>query len=280
MLLFFNHMLLLAANDNFPMGARALGMGNAAVANEDVWSHFNNVAGTARLDKLHFSSFAERRYNFSAFDRVAAVGAVPLSLTPVKYGCGSFGLHRLGNEYYNETRLNTGYAHNIMGVNLGIQLEYAQVAIQEWGSKGNLIINFGGQAQITKHLRFGAHIYNISQAKIAVYEDERVPTIMKAGLSYSPSKSLMLNCEVEKDIEKQTRFKAGVEYVLIEKIFLRTGINVNPEKYFFGMGFTNKQLSIGYAVTVHQQLGLCHALGLGFTFHSRKLLQATSAAKE
>ncbi|MFN0048807.1 MAG: hypothetical protein ACKVOU_06775, partial [Cytophagales bacterium] len=186
------------------------------------------------------------------------------------------GLYRFGNDLYNETRLSLGYAHNIMGVNLGLQAEYVQVAISEWGSKGNLVINFGGQVQIINNLRFGAHIYNINQAKIATYQDERIPTIMKAGVSYIPIKRLSLNAEVEKDIEKPLKVKAGVEYGVIEKLYFRTGINVNPVKYYFGAAFITKSLAIGYAISIHEQLGLSHAFSVGFIFNAAKESSQTS----
>ncbi len=272
-LLIFNFLLFFfvadAANDNFPIGARAIGLGNAVAANEDAWSTFNNIAGIARLDKVNVGAFFERRYSFSSFDQFAAVGSLPLAITPLKYGNVGVGMYRLGNDLYNEHRFNVGFAHNIMGVNLGIQAEYVQVAISEWSSKGNVVINFGGQVQIVKNLRFGAHIYNINQAKIATYKDERIPTIMKAGLSYIPFNRLQLNVELEKDVEKLARFKAGLEYGLYDKVFFRTGININPIKYFFGLGFVTKSVGLHYAVSVHEQLGLSHSLSISYIFHSR-----------
>lgn len=221
-----------AANDNFPMGARSVGMGNASVVNEDAWAIFNNISGVAKLKAVNPSFTFERRYNFRAFDLIGAAVNLPFANTPLKYGNVAVGFYRLGNLDYNETRANIGYAHNIMAVSLGIQVEYVQVSISDLGSKGNVIVNFGGQAQITKTLKFGAFIYNINQAKIASYRDERIPTIMKAGLSYNPMQKLFLNVEMEKDVELSPRFKAGVEYAIIDKLFLRTGFNVNPQSIF------------------------------------------------
>jgi len=259
-----------AANENFPIGARAIGMGNAVAANEDVWSTFNNIAGIGKLDKINVAAFFERRYNFSGFDQFAVVGNLPLAITPLKYGNVALGLYRFGTELYNESRFNVGYAHNIMGVNLGIQAEYVQVTISEWSSKANVVINFGGQVQIVKNLRFGAHIYNLNQAKIATYQDERIPTVMKAGIAYLPFNRLSLNAEMEKDVEKPARFKVAVEYGLLDKLFFRTGINTNPVKYFFGLGFVTKSLGLHYAISVHELLGLSHSLSVGYIFHSRK----------
>lgn len=268
-----------SANDNLPMGARAVGLGNASAANEDVWAVYNNIAGVARLSHPSAAAFFERRYNFSAFDRVGIAANVPTALNSAKYGNTGITLSRVGNDLYNEMRMGAGYAHNIMNVNLGIQAEYVQVAVSELGSKGNLIINFGGQAAVSKMLRFGAHIYNINQAKINAYQDERIPTIMKFGISLTPVPQLAVNAEMEKDVMLPPRFKGGLEYGILYhenyKVFLRTGINVNPEKYFFGVEFQNKITQIGYSVAIHQQLGWVHAFSVGFSFLTKKRVAAS-----
>lgn len=268
--------LVNAAGNRFPIGARAVALGNAVAANEDVSSVFNNIAGIAKLDRVNMSAFFESRYNFSAFNQYAIVGNLPLASTPLKYGNIGIGVFRLGNELYNETRANVGFAHNIKGVNLGIQAEYIQIAISEWGSKGNIAINFGGQVQVLPNLKFGAHIYNINQAKIATYQDERIPTIMKLGVSFKPAKRLSLNAEIEKDVMLPTRFKAGVEYGLLDKLYFRTGINTNPVKYFFGFSFLTKSMALGYAMSVHEQLGLSHAISIAYLFKAGKNATQTS----
>lgn len=250
-----------AANDNLPIGARALGLGNAAVTISDPFAVFNNIAGVAGLENTNIGVFYERRYNFSGFNIFSFVAN-----HPTKFGNAALGLYRFGDDLYNEMRINAGWAHKISFVSLGIQVEYMQTSIQDLGVKRNVVINFGGQAEITKHLVFGAHIYNLNQAKIAEYKDERIPTIMKAGLSYKPIKQLMLNIEVEKDIIQKIRYKLGIEYVVIEKIKFRTGINIQPQVVFFGTGYNSKTFFIDYALTWHQQLGFSHSISLVFQF--------------
>jgi hypothetical protein len=123
---------------------------------------------------------------------------------------------------------------------------------------------------ITPRFRFGAHIYNLNQAKLATYKNERIPTIMKAGFSYFPIKKLFLNAEIEKDVELSPRFKAGLEYAIIDKFFVRTGFNVNPDKYYFGAGFQNHRFQFNYAITVHSQIGAIHTMGIGLLFKPKK----------
>lgn len=250
-----------AANDNLPIGARAVGLGNAAATISDPFAVFNNIAGVASLTNTNIGVFYERRYNFSGFNIFSIVAN-----QPTKYGNGAIGIYRFGDDLYNEMRINAGWAHKISFVSLGLQVEYLQTAIQDLGIKRNLVINFGGQAEITNQLVFGAHIYNLNQAKIADYKDERIPTIMKAGLSYKPIKQLLLNIEVEKDIVQKIKYKVGIEYIVLEKIRFRTGINIQPQVIFFGTGYSSKTFIIDYALTWHQQLGLSHSISLVYQF--------------
>jgi hypothetical protein len=255
-----------ATNDMVPIGARAVGLGNAAVAISDQWAVFNNIAGVAALENTHVSGFYENRFNFSGFNIVAFAAN-----HPTKFGNAALGVYRFGDELYNETQASFGWAHRISFVSLGIQAEYVQTSIQDLGTRRNVVINFGGQADITKNITFGAHVYNLNQARFAEYKDERIPTIMKAGLSFRPIKQIMLNAEVEKDIEKKVRYKFGLEYAIIENLKFRTGINIQPQIAFFGLGYNSRILFIDYAFSWHEQLGFSHSVSLSYTFLKRTI---------
>mgnify|MGYP002777340869 CR=1 FL=1 len=245
----------------FPVGARSVGMGNAAVTISDPWATFNNIAGLASLTNSGVAFFYEKRYNFSAFNLLGSAVCLP-----TKYGVPGLGLFRFGDALYNESRINFGWAHKINKVSLGIQADYLQIYIAEFGAKNNLALNFGGQVEIIKQLIFGATVYNLNQASISSYQDERIPTIMKAGLGYKPHRRLMLNLEIEKNVLKPSLVKIGLEYCIIDNIAARTGINTNTDNIFFGFGYKNKVLHLDYAVSIHHALGFSSAFSLGFIF--------------
>jgi len=277
-----------AQNDGAPIGARAVGIGNSTVTISDQWAIFNNAAGMANIENIAVGVFFENRFGMKEFSSVAAGFVFPVNqlfrsdtlssytataTATSSYGVAGMSFYRFGDQLYNEQRAGIGYAHNIKNISLGIKVNYWQLSIEGLGTKRTYTIEFGGQAAITKELIFGAHIYNINQAKLAEYKDERVPTIMKAGLSYRPRvlvDKLMLNIETEKDVDFPVSFKAGVEYMIIEKLSLRTGISTRPFFNYFGVGFQFKSFDVNYALSTHSDLGLSHYLSVSYNFENIK----------
>jgi hypothetical protein len=267
-LLFFSNFKTFAANDYFPIGARAIGLANTSVALTENWSIFNNIAGLGGVKNTQVGMFYEQKYRFSDFNLAAISFNCPVQKAQKNWGKMGFGIAHFGNQLYKEIRANMGWANKIRFVSLGFQLEYLQTTIETIGSKSNLACNLGGQAEISKNLTFGACIFNINQAKIS--ENESIPTLMKAGISYHYLTKIVLNAEIEKEIEKRNLYKLGLEYAIIERIIVRTGINLQPEIYFFGFGWQSKIFDFNYAFILHPVLGDSHAFSMNFNLFRKK----------
>ncbi|SDL35108.1 hypothetical protein SAMN05421823_105273 [Catalinimonas alkaloidigena] len=256
----------LAGNDAPVSGGQAQGMGGTGVTLRDTWSLFNNVGGLAGLDKPSVGLFFERRFATNAFN----VGALAVAFPGQRWGAAGLSFRRFGTDLYNEQRLGLAYGHKLGEVTLGAQAEYLQTAIAEVGTRHAFVLNLGGVASILPHLHFGAYIFNVTQTRLADYLDERVPTVMKAGLSYRPTDALMINLETEKDLDYPALVRAGVEYRIIPEVALRTGISTDPSVFYFGAGFTRHQFALDYALSTHPSLGLSHHLSLQYRFDVRK----------
>lgn len=251
--------------ENPAMGARAYGMANASVTLKDQWSVFNNIGGMAGVKNISGQIAYHNRFGIANF-QTFALGVV----APVKVGVVGLSVSRFGDNLYSEQRLGLGYSHQIKNVSLGAKINYVQVRIQDLGSQGAFAFEFGGVARISKEITFGAHIYNFNQGRLKTSfgDAEKVPVIMKAGLSYQPVKALLVNIETEKDIDLPATFKAGVEYELVKNIFLRTGIQTEPFNNFFGIGFTPRWFQLNYALSTNDALGVSHHLS--FTYQLGK----------
>jgi len=119
---------------------------------------------------------------------------------------------------------------------------------------------------IAEKLLIGAHVNNPLRLTLDDETDEKLPTVMRFGLNYSPSKKISVLVEVEKDIDYSPVYKFGLEYLPVEKLALRGGFNANPFQGFFGVGLNLKNLSIDVASAFHPVLGVSPQLSLAYAF--------------
>ena len=209
----------------------------------------NNVGGLGQLDQFSIYASYEILYNLVDLSNQSMGLILPLSL-----GNLGFDVNRLGGELYDEMSAGLSYSNQFGLASLGLKINYFQMLIEGLEKQSTLILEFGGIAEITPRWFFGAHIYNLTQARIADGVGY-IPTVVKAGLSYRPFQTLSLNLEVLKDIDFEPTVRLGLEYEAFRFFRLRTGFNDQPFKAFGGFGFHKNRLSIDYSYGTHQQLG-------------------------
>ncbi len=254
------------------LGARSSGLAYTSITISDVWAASNNIAASAQLDKSSVGLHYDNRFFQSSFNTIGFAVVQPT----YKLGNASMVLQRFGNQHFSRTNIALGYAHKIEWVSLGIQLEYVQSYVSEFGSKNNLMINFGGMARITNSLQFGATIKNINQASLAKYTDERLPTVMALGISYRPYEKLMLNAQVQKDVERQASFHFGTEYEIIQNFKVRTGISAPIFFAHFGIGYAYHGFELNYSAMIHEKLGFSNAISLNYSFGNKSTTNTSS----
>lgn len=243
-------------------GARAAGMGGAAVTFQDVWALGNNTAGLAYLEHPSAGVYVENRFGQNAFTTVALQAVYPTQ----RYGTYGLSLSRFGDALFSQQHAGFGVAHKLGQFSLGAKVDVWQVAVEGYGSQKAVALSVGGMGEIIPDLYFGAFAYNLNQAKLASFEDERLPTIMKAGLSYRPTAKFILAAETEKNIDYDADFKVGVAYELLkEKFILRTGISTGTSSLTFGTGFRARQLQVDYAFGSTTPIGNSHHLSVSYS---------------
>jgi opacity protein-like surface antigen len=245
----------------FPRGGRSMGMGNANVTIGDAWSIFNNIGGLAKTENSQVTFSYDHRLNLDELTTLAA-GAVFKG----KNKAFGLGISSFGSEHFSQNQIGLGFSNQLGIASLGIKVNYLQTSIEGFGRGVAAVIEFGGVAELTPQLFFGAHIYNITRAKYGKNSDDRLPTTIKAGISYRPNSKVMVNLEAEKDILLDPLLKMGLEYNLMDRIWGRVGMNTDPNKFFFGVGFRPKRFHFDYAMTQHQNLGLTHHFSFNYLF--------------
>ncbi|WP_026966165.1 hypothetical protein [Algoriphagus terrigena] len=238
-------------------GARSQGMGSAKVILPDAWTYFNNIGALDRLEQTEISAGFDHRYGISELSTVdLAVG------WKNNFGTLGLGLSRFGGKLFNQQLIGLGFSNTLGIVSLGAKIDWFQTQIEGFGTGHALIFSLGGVAELGPKFFLGANFSNLNQAKISNNSEQRLPTAVQLGISYLPSESLRIQAEVEKDIEIDPVFKAGIEYRLRDWIYLRTGISSNPSRLSFGLGMRKNQFGFDYAYGQNTSLGRTHHLSL------------------
>ena len=251
---------LFAQNGTPPAaGARSVGMGYTGITYTDINSIFSNQAGLAHLETMAVTAYGEQRFLVSAIKAIGFGAALP-----TRSGTFGLSLHYFGFEQYNEQRIGLAYGRKLLEkLSIGAQLLMLNTRIPEYGNKAAFTFEVGAQAELLPQLHLGIHLFSPGRVKLA--EENLMPTVLKLGLSYLPSNKLSLLAEVEKDIDYDARAKFGIEYQIIDPLFLRFGVATQPSQLSFGLGYALPNgLSIDIASTYHQVLGFTPAAGITF----------------
>ena len=236
-------------------GALSFGIADANVCLSDGFAPINNIAGIAEASSSQFSLSAKVLYEGTDLSSQYLTGLFPLKKFTV-----SAGILNHGNSFFNQQKIGIGIANRIGFMKMGFQINYLQIKAEGFGSMGNLVLDFGGIAELSEKLTFGAHIFNITQSGFD--HEETIPVIMKAGINYSPTANFATFLEVEKEIYSEPLFKAGIRYEIITSFFVSTGVTINPTKNFFGVMYEGKRVGFGYSFSFHQVLGMIHQASL------------------
>ena len=236
-----------------PMGSRSHALGNASVAIDDIWAYHHNPANLVSVKKLGLGLSYENRFLLKELQSQGFVVALPL-----KAGVISFGLQSFGFKNFRTNRLGLGYSMKLAEfLSCGVQLNYHQVRLTDaYGRKDALTAELGLRANITDNWKVAFSVFNLTRTKISEFGEDRLSTLMRLGTQYTFSEKVMLVAELEKNIEFPVRFKTGIEYSPIRKLFLRGGFATQPIEISAGLGYRFKeqfQLDLGSAY--HQILG-------------------------
>ena len=68
----------------------------------------------------------------------------------------------------------------------------------------------------------------------------------------------MATTEIEKDLDYPLTWRTGFEYDVYKNLFFRSGYQLQPNAFYFGIGGKRKRLGIDYAMRYHFLLGMTH----------------------
>jgi len=245
-----------ASGENFGTGAKASAMGHTSLTQPDAFSTHNNQAALGFMDRIAFGIYSERRYLLADINLLA--GTIVL---PTKTGVFGLSFNYYGFELYNEKKAGLAFGKKFGDkFAAGLQLDYLNINIAEYGQKHLVTAEVGMLYKALPQLSLAAHLYNPIPLEVAEFEEEKLPTIMKFGLSYHPSDKVVLAAEMEKDLDHPARFKGGLQYSVLTHLDVRAGVSTNPTVGTFGLGIN---------WSVHPVLGVTPRAGLVYALKKR-----------
>lgn len=242
---------LYSQSDNFPLGTRAAALSNAYSAESDLWSVQHNQAGLGFYPKLTFGLHHENKFATPDYNLHAAALTIPVN-------AGTFGVSYsyFGFTAYNESKVGLAFGKKFgEKFSAGVQLNYHYNFIMEsFGNRNALSFEGGIQFRPANFIKLGAHLFNPTRSRIS-YNQDTIPTVFRTGLSITPLESLNLLFQLEKRLDQNLRIQSGLEYQLLESLYLRAGIMTDPFTSTFGLGYEINRISADIAFSRHPILG-------------------------
>ncbi len=253
---------LQASNENWSLGAKQAGMGFSGVTLYDQWSTSQNPAGLSKLTVPSIGLFHENRFLVPEMSLKAFSFVMPTN------EAGTFGIDLSYFGYTKYYELKTGLAYGILlgkRIAIGTKINYLHTHFEEYyGKKSTVVAELGFILEAVDNLFIGGHIYNLSRSKLAIYDDERVPTILKFGIGYRFTEKLYMTTEAEKDLIYKIIYKVGLDYRFLNNLYIRAGATTSPNRLSFGLGYQIKKIRADIAFSYHQVLGI--SPHLSFTY--------------
>ena len=128
-------------------------------------------------------------------------------------------------------------------------------------------IDFGILSTLRHNYRFGAFIKNINSPQIGNgVSAQYLPRRISISTTYSPIEVFSLTFELENEVGKEMQIQSGMQYDIISQLKLLTGIQVNPNRFGFGLIYNNNNFEIGWSVITHPVLFNTHSFSVGYNF--------------
>jgi len=235
-----------------PVGGKTNSIGNCSVALNEFWSCHNNPAGFANYNNIAVGLSYENRFLLKelAYKNIGVI--IPFNIGVIGITASQFGYN-----HYNENLLGLGLSRSF-GPNLkiGLKLDYIFFKYStDYAKIQTATFELGLQYHINKSLCLGAYIFNPINVKLKTLNNEKIPIIMRIGLSYFVKEDFLITAEVEENFENDFSYRFGLEYEIYKKIFVRSGFQLRPEIFTFGFGYDYNWFTIDISAQMNQVLG-------------------------
>ncbi len=246
-------------------GAQSMSLGGASVGFQNEQAIFHNPAGLVGVTRSSILLASEIKFGLKDLKPIGMAFILPISS-----GVFGFSFQNYSFDSYRESKLAMAYARQLSSkFNIGVQLDYMRLKIDEYGSTNLLTFEIGCNTLIIKDLVLSAYIFN--PLSVRLNEVERTPSVFRLGLNYLLNTKVLVCLETEKDINFPASYKFGLAYKAVESLTLRCGFRTAPSVFSFGFGYVfNAHFTADLALNNHPYLGLTPAFSLNYFLGKEK----------
>lgn len=242
------------------VGARHEAMGNVATA-AGTWSLWRNPAGLTSISHANVG-FSNQKLNDGGLIQSAALIAAKLG--SFRYGVA---FASLGDDIYRESAVSAGLSHLIGIHSIGIRGDWFELRIEGERPRRVLGLSFGSRSKVSDQVTLCAAAQNVN---LPHWErGHPLPVRLAVGVLFEATKDCTLSAEIVKETQYNPSLRAGAEYGVRQKVFLRTGYQLQPNTAFAGLGLIAWQLHFDYALRFNYFLGFAQQLGITWQIEKR-----------
>jgi hypothetical protein len=271
----FNFLLLLVTIIVFPfsgvqaqegqlVGSRSQSLAGITAPLFDGFSIFGNQAGLSSVHELQIGVVIRNRFLVNELSSNAF-----FVVLPVQSSAFGFSFYQFGKNLFRQQQLGLTYAKKL-GINFsaGVKFEYNRLFFSEenrWAGAAG--VESGFQWRFSNQFDFGFQLVNLYRTGIRLnLQQFYLPGFAKLGTCYRATDGCSLLAELVKGWGKPLQVKGGIEFNLLNRVHLRTGVSGKPFEFSAGFGFTVENLVIDLATSYHQFLGHSPSVSVYYQF--------------
>ena len=273
------------------IGSKSMGMAGAVVSDiDDMESVFYNPSGLVNSDKYSIVFGSSNLYDLSFLNHEFLSVSFPNKM--------AFSFQQLSTDSKgdfsssNSVNLSTEEIITIsQGINLlkdanstlSIGYNINALVFSQAGSAGpngdgtfglpaskstTLGIDLGVHASLRDKIIFGAFIKNINNPTIGRGSSQsHFPRKMDLGITYNPFNALYTTFAFERILgADKTSFRFGAEYNLTNALTVRSGIQMSPNRFGFGLTYNIRNIELSYGLLTHSILSISNVMSIKVNF--------------
>jgi long-subunit fatty acid transport protein len=258
-----------------PYSARPQGMGGAFTGLADDASAISyNPAGLSQLESMEVNTYYSQLFGLTDLQQQLFCVAVPVNkYAKSKRKAGTAGLlySSFGSDILMEKTVTLSYGFDVSDdFALGVNLNNYMLSIQEFGSASALGVDFGILTKVKRVRRnfgFGLFLNNFNGPRMGKEFPKELSRTVAMGVSYTPYEGAVTTVDLSKELlVNATTFKIGQEFLVGKFLFLRAGIQFDPQRFSVGFGTKIKNVRIDYSFYSHGILPSTHLISLDLKF--------------